>query len=150
MTHEDFMTAEDFELDKVMIGKNRESILEYLEEAPNQYYLHDDEYEELYMHFLWQMFPSSMEEATNLLSPDLRIYYGGYITDNNIKKDLLSHKIYLEGEPPDLDLILKIKEDGQIHNPIVIDTGGIPLEGRHRLAAGLKYNIPVPYLYADT
>lgn len=64
------------------------------------------------------------------------------------KEDLkfwLRSKTSLERDPEDFELIDQIGKNGKINRPIIIDTDGdYTVEGRHRLAAALKYNLPVP------
>ena len=53
----------------------------------------------------------------------------------------------MEGEPPDKELINKIGNDGVIKTPVILDTDlDVTVSGRHRLAAGYDYNLPVPVI----
>jgi hypothetical protein len=68
------------------------------------------------------------------------------LADHEILIDHLNQKISDEGEP-DWDSVDEIGNSGCINDPILITTG-ICREGRHRLAAALKFGLLIKaYVY---
>lgn len=68
-------------------------------------------------------------------------------SDTDTLKHLFKTKVAQEGKLTDLNLIKTIGKDKRILEPILIDEGAdTVVEGRHRLAAALKYKLDVPYI----
>ncbi len=65
------------------------------------------------------------------------------------RKDMkywLRSKMLREG-PADPDVVDEIGRAGRIHRPVILDASGdYTVEGRHRLAAALKWGLDVPVL----
>lgn len=107
----------------------------------------EDEYME-YFESLIKLFPQSMHELDNHVpTSDVRIQYD--IIPKDRKEDIrfwLKSKTALEGKPKS-DCVKKIGKDGEIREPVILDLrNDFTVEGRHRLAAALKYNLDVPVL----
>jgi len=110
--------------------------------------LTEDKYVDEYLQALFDKFPSAMSEAENYVPMDrVRVQYS--VIDNKEEKEFwLGSKLRLEGDPTDEELIKTIGMDGEIKNPVIVDTrNDHTVEGRHRLAAGLRYGLEVPVLY---
>lgn len=108
----------------------------------------EDEYVDTYFENLMKLFPQSMHELDNYVPlSDVRIQYD--IIPKDRKEDIrfwLKSKTGLEGEPKSAH-VRKIGEDGEIREPVILDLrNDFTVEGRHRLAAALKYDLDVPVL----
>ena len=108
----------------------------------------EDEYVDTYFQYLMKLFPQSMHELDNYVPlSDVRIQYD--IIPKDRKEDIrfwLKSKTGLEGEPKSAH-VRKIGEDGEIREPVILDLrNDFTVEGRHRLAAALKYDLDVPVL----
>ena len=108
----------------------------------------EDEYVDTYFQYLMKLFPQSMHELDNYVPLSrVRIQYD--IIPKDRKEDIrfwLKSKTGLEGEPKSAH-VRKIGEDGEIREPVILDLrNDFTVEGRHRLAAALKYDLDVPVL----
>lgn len=108
----------------------------------------EDEYVDTYFQNLMKLFPQSMHELDNYVPLSrVRIQYD--IIPKDRKEDIrfwLKSKTGLEGEPKSAH-VRKIGEDGEIREPVILDLrNDFTVEGRHRLAAALKYDLDVPAL----
>ena len=124
-------------------GVSRESLL-----GKDPLEMSEDEYVDTYFQNLMKLFPQSMHELDNYVPlSDVRIQYD--IIPKDRKEDIrfwLKSKTGLEGEPKSAH-VRKIGEDGEIREPVILDLrNDFTVEGRHRLAAALKYDLDVPVL----
>ena len=124
-------------------GVSRESLL-----GKDPLEMSEDEYVDTYFQNLMKLFPQSMHELDNYVPLSrVRIQYD--IIPKDRKEDIrfwLKSKTGLEGEPKSAH-VRKIGEDGEIREPVILDLrNDFTVEGRHRLAAALKYDLDVPVL----
>lgn len=75
-----------------------------------------------------------------------RIFYKrDVMTSRADVKFWYENKVRFEGLPPDRLLVARICNEGKIWRPVIIDVDREwAVEGRHRLAAALRCNLPVP------
>jgi hypothetical protein len=65
-------------------------------------------------------------------------------TDLTTLKYWLATKTRIEGKP-DASVVRAIGRSGRIRRPVILDVSSdAVVEGRHRLAAAIKYGLPVP------
>ena len=124
-------------------GVSRESLL-----GKDPLEMSEDEYVDTYFQNLMKLFPQSMHELDNYVPLSrVRIQYD--IIPKDRKEDIrfwLKSKTGLEGEPKSAH-VREIGEDGEIREPVILDLrNDFTVEGRHRLAAALKYDLDVPAL----
>lgn len=122
--------------DPLFIEKIHEKIPKYKENK--SYHLHEmdtESYDEA-LEYLKNMFG---ENADNY-----RVEYG-IIRNQEDKKYWHGIKVKLEGPAKDEEIISRIGKEKEIKRPIIIHPENEHIvEGRHRLTAGIKYNLPVP------
>lgn len=72
------------------------------------------------------------------------------VTDRETKERWLRNKIRREGAPNE-ETVRHIAKQGVIRRPVIFDVpADQPFEGRHRLAAALLADLPVPVVYLES
>ena len=117
--------------------KKKSSLLklpDWIQEQIAREYLDEDVYGDEY--------DKGMRQIDNEIKFELVEFDPRNKTDAVTLKELLKQKISDEGEP-DEKVVQTIGKDGEIRDPILILSGKGCVEGRHRLAAALRYNLTI-------